>query len=60
MITPHRALLAQLVRFGLVGGVGLVVDTGVFTALRLTVLAPEHVHAGPVSRRWSRPRSRSS
>lgn len=48
MTTSRRTLLTQLVQFGLVGGIGFIVDTSVFTALRLTVLAPEHVHAGPV------------
>ncbi|PJJ71207.1 putative flippase GtrA [Diaminobutyricimonas aerilata] len=43
-----RQLLTQLVRFGLVGGIGLVVDVAVFNALRLTVLAPENLHEGPV------------
>jgi putative flippase GtrA len=43
-----RALLAQLVRFGLVGAVGLVIDVGVFNLLRITVLAPEEVHHGPI------------
>ncbi|PZE26429.1 MULTISPECIES: GtrA family protein [unclassified Curtobacterium] len=42
-----RRLFAQLARFGIVGAVGFVVDTGLFNLLRLTVLAPEHVHAGP-------------
>ena len=43
-----RALLAQLVRFGLVGAVGLVIDVGVFNLLRITVLAPESVQHGPL------------
>jgi putative flippase GtrA len=43
-----RALLAQLVRFGLVGAVGLVIDVGVFNLLRITVLAPEAVQHGPI------------
>lgn len=47
-MTARRSLLTQLVQFGLVGGMGFVIDTGVFTALRLTVLSPEQVHAGPV------------
>ena len=43
-----RALITQLVRFGLVGTVGLVVDVVVFNALRVTVFAPESLDAGPV------------
>ncbi|MCU1584394.1 MAG: GtrA family protein [Microbacteriaceae bacterium] len=42
------ALLRQLVSFGLVGGVGLVVDIVVFNALRTTVFAPQLVHDGPI------------
>jgi putative flippase GtrA len=41
-------LLAQLVRFGLVGAVGLVIDAGIFNLLRITVLAPESVQHGPI------------
>lgn len=41
-------LLAQLARFGVVGGVGLVIDVTLFNALRLTVLTPEVLHEGPV------------
>lgn len=43
-----KALITQLMRFGMVGGVGFVVDVGVFNLLRITVLAPEIVHEGPV------------
>jgi len=43
-----RALIAQFVRFGLVGSVGLVVDVGVFNLLRTTVLEPSVIHTGPV------------
>jgi putative flippase GtrA len=43
-----RALITQLVRFGLVGAVGLVIDVGVFNLLRLTVFEPSVVHEGPV------------
>jgi len=46
--TNARAFAAQLARFGVVGGFGFVLDVGVFNLLRLTVLAPEHVHGGPV------------
>jgi putative flippase GtrA len=43
-----RRLLAQFARFGVVGGIGLVVDLGLFNLLLATVLAPERVHEGPV------------
>jgi putative flippase GtrA len=43
-----RALITQLVRFGLVGAVGLVIDVGVFNLLRVTVFEPSTVHEGPV------------
>ncbi|MBX3095156.1 MAG: GtrA family protein [Cryobacterium sp.] len=43
-----RPLLAQLLRFGVVGGVGFVIDVAIFNALRLTVLAPEVVESGPL------------
>jgi len=43
-----RALFAQLLRFGVVGLGGLVVDVAVFNLLRVTVLAPENIHEGPV------------
>ena len=42
------ALLRQLLSFGLVGGVGLVVDIAVFNALRTTVFEPQLVHGGPI------------
>ena len=43
-----RALIAQLVRFGLVGAVGLVIDVAFFNLLRVTVLEPSVIHEGPV------------
>ncbi|MBB5632683.1 putative flippase GtrA [Cryobacterium mesophilum] len=43
-----KALIHQLLRFAAVGGVGLVVDVGIFNLLRVTVLSPEHLHEGPV------------
>jgi len=43
-----RSLLVQLVRFGVVGAAGFVVDIAVFNALRLTLLAPEVIHTGPL------------
>ncbi len=42
------AFLRQLVSFGLVGGVGMVVDVTVFNALRATVLDPQFVYGGPI------------
>lgn len=44
----RATLLRQLVSFGLVGGVGLVVDIVVFNALRTTVLEPQFIHSGPI------------
>lgn len=41
-----KALTAQLVRFGLVGGIGFIVETAVFNALLFTVLAPTVVPGG--------------
>jgi putative flippase GtrA len=43
-----RRLVAQLVRFGLVGAVGFVIDVGVFNLLRATLLSPETVPHGPI------------
>lgn len=43
-----RKLLLQFTRFGLVGGVGLVIDFGVFNLLRATIFNPDHIHEGPV------------
>lgn len=43
-----RKLFLQFLRFGLVGGVGLVVDFGVFNLLRATVFNPDQIHEGPV------------
>lgn len=45
---PKAAFLWELVQFGLVGGVGLVIDIVVFNALRTTVLSPVSVHGGPI------------
>jgi putative flippase GtrA len=44
----RAAFLREVLAFGLVGGVGLVVDVGVFNLLRTTVLSPELVHGGPL------------
>jgi putative flippase GtrA len=43
-----KALVTQLLRFAAVGGVGFVVDVAVFNLLRVTILAPEQLHEGPV------------
>lgn len=43
-----RKLLLQFTRFGLVGGLGLVVDLGVFNLLRATIFDPARIHEGPV------------
>jgi putative flippase GtrA len=43
-----RQLLGQFARFGAVGGVGFLIDLGIFNLLRLTVFAPENLHEGPV------------
>ena len=47
-IPSGGALLQQLWKFALVGGVGFVLDVTVFNALRLTLFAPERVHEGPL------------
>src|SRR5690554_1268346 len=44
-----RPLLTQLMRFGVVGGVGFVIDVAIFNALRLTVLAPDVTETGPLN-----------
>ncbi|MCW4385087.1 GtrA family protein [Salinibacterium sp. SYSU T00001] len=44
----RSGLVAQLTRFGVVGTVGLVIDVALFNLLRLTVLAPDVLHEGPV------------
>lgn len=46
--TRGARLLPQLVKSGAVGGVGFVVNLGVFNALMLTVFVPAHVLAGPI------------
>ena len=48
MESRTRALFRQLFSFALVGGVGFVLDLAVFNALRLTILAPEAHHEGPI------------
>ena len=46
--TRLHALALEVVRFGLVGGVGFVVDVGVFNLLRTTIMDPSVMHGGPV------------
>ena len=41
-------LSARLVRFGLVGGVGFLVDVGIFNLLRSTIWTPAHLAEGPL------------
>lgn len=43
-----KALFTQLLRFGMVGGLGLIVDVTVFNLLRVTVFHPDVVEGGPV------------
>ena len=46
--TKSQTLLAQLTKFALVGGVGFVLDVGIFNLLRLTVFSNENMHEGPI------------
>ena len=43
-----RQLFSQLLKFGLVGGTGVIVDFGVFNLLRSTVLSPDDWRWGPL------------
>jgi putative flippase GtrA len=43
-----RALISQFARFGVVGGLGFLIDLGVFNLLINTVLSASEVHEGPV------------
>ena len=43
-----RTLISQFARFGVVGGLGFVLDFGVFNLLINTVLSTEAVHEGPL------------
>ena len=45
----RSSLVRQLASFGLVGGVGMVIDLGIFNLLRATILSPEQMHT---VRRW--------
>ncbi|PJJ61762.1 GtrA family protein [Compostimonas suwonensis] len=49
-VTPSRwsALIGQILKFGAVGAVGLVIDVVISNVLWLTVLAPSVVHEGPI------------
>ena len=50
-MSPRRSLASlgvQIARFGLVGGLGFLVDLGVFNLLRATVFHPDAVEAGPI------------
>ena len=46
--TSAVSLFDQLWKFALVGGVGFVIDFGVFNLLRATVLSPDVLHEGPI------------
>ena len=46
--TRVRPLLRQGVAFLAVGGIGFLVDVGVFNALRATVFSPDHVAGGEI------------
>jgi len=43
-----RRLALQLVRYGTVGALGVVVDLGLFNVFRATVFDPERIAAGPL------------
>jgi putative flippase GtrA len=43
-----RILTTEFVRFGLIGGLGFIVDLGVFNILRTTIFDPSRMHDGPV------------
>jgi putative flippase GtrA len=43
-----RTLVAQFARFGVVGAIGFVIDTTIFTLLIVTVLSDEVLHEGPL------------
>jgi putative flippase GtrA len=43
-----RKLLSQFARFGVVGGIGFLLDLGVFNLLLFTVFDSARVHEGPI------------
>jgi putative flippase GtrA len=43
-----RSLVAQFARFGVVGAIGFVIDTTIFTILIVTVLRDDVLHEGPL------------
>ncbi|WP_374945959.1 GtrA family protein [Agreia sp.] len=43
-----RKIVTELVQFGMVGGVGFVVQVSVFNVLRASVFSPTVIHAGPI------------
>jgi putative flippase GtrA len=43
-----RSLVAQFARFGVVGAIGFVIDTTIFTLLIVTVLSADVIHEGPL------------
>lgn len=43
-----RLVLVQLLQFGVVGGIGFVIDTALFNLLILTVLSAQLLHTGPL------------
>lgn len=44
----YRRIARELVQFGMVGGVGFVVQVSVFNVLRATVFSPTVIHNGPI------------
>lgn len=42
------SLLREVAKFGVVGGVGFLVDVSVFNILRLGIMSPALLHGGPV------------
>lgn len=41
-------LFQELAKFGVVGGIGFIVDVSVFNVLRMGILLPAAIHGGPV------------
>ncbi|WP_044441780.1 GtrA family protein [Agreia bicolorata] len=44
----YRKIVLELVQFGMVGGLGFVVQVSVFNGLRSTVFSPTVIHLGPI------------